>query len=189
MSLVMWVLVFKHGKISQLLPPPESATSSNHSFQTCTKTKDWPCESHLGGCKMLSCHTHMLEVSIDYGEPHHCCRGLGLFNPAPWPPVQHLIEHGIYWAATPGRNDLARPCVLLGLQKGYHAFFHEMDPGHILILAADPQTWHHLWRELDCNQEDDWCTQPSSHHGSVHQISWYILQQNRCGSQAKMCHS
>ena len=133
-----------------------------------------PCESHLGWHKPLSCDTHPPKVPPDHCKPCHHFRGLGLFIPAWQPVVQCSIEHWIY-QPTPRRNDLVWPCVPLGLQQSHHAPFHAVDPKHIFLLVTDTQSWHHIWRKPDCNQENNWHPQPSPHHGLIHQISWCTL--------------
>ena len=40
----------------------------------------------------------------------------------------------------------------------------------ILILATNPQGWHHLWREQDCHSDNFQCPQPMEHYIRSHNI-------------------
>jgi hypothetical protein len=84
-------------------------------------------QSHLGRCETLSWHTHQAKVPTDHCEPNHHCGGLGQFNRARRPAVQCSTEHWIHRSATPQGNDLARPNLPQGLQKGHHAFLSGKD--------------------------------------------------------------
>ena len=158
-----------------ILTSLESATSSNHSFQTCTKTKNPPSWiTPWQAQNVITPHPHtgslhwLLQTSspLQRTWPVQPCTMIScsMLN---W--TQDLLGYYTWekWPCPtmcPSETTKRLPCV-----------FHGMDPRHILILVADPQSWHNLWRELDCNQENNWCTQPSPHHGSVHQILWYTL--------------